>query len=111
MLGPTSSAGVAHGGKDQRSLLGFCAPSRPPARGIEALQQPAELPISPRRAQAFVHSCRSLRLDQSSIEIVQELFSRFVLDSLGTVYGACNLYLQEEGYLTSDELEFASTAS
>jgi hypothetical protein len=80
--------------------------------GARPFDKHADLPISPRRiAQAFVHSCRSLRLDQGSIEIVQELFSRFVLDGLGNVYGACNLRLQDEGYLTSDELGFVSSAS
>lgn len=80
--------------------------------GARPFDGPADLPISPRRiAQAFVHSCRSLRLDQGSIEIVQQLFSRFVLDSLGNVYGACNVRLQDEGYLTTEELGFASSAS
>lgn len=80
--------------------------------GARPFANHADLPISPRRvAQAFVHSCRSLRLDQGSIEIVQELFSRFVLDSLGNVYGACNTRLQDDGYLTTEELGFASSAS
>jgi hypothetical protein len=80
--------------------------------GARPFESHADLPISPRRvAQAFVYSCRSLRLDQGSIEIVQQLFSRFVLDGLGNVYGACNVRLQDEGYLTSDELSFVSSAS
>jgi len=92
-------------------VLGAIA-ARAEIAGSRPFENPADLPISPRRvAQAFIHSCRSLRLDQDSIEIVQELFSRFVLDRLGTIYGACNLFLQDEGYLTSDELELSSTAS
>jgi len=70
-----------------------------------------ELPISPQRiARAFVLSCRSLKFDHASIEIVQDLFSRFVLDSLGGIYGHCNLRLQDEGYATADELGIASGA-
>ena len=70
---------------------------------------PNDLPISPRRvAAAFVASCRTLKLDHASIEIVQELFSRFVLDGLGTVYGECNHYLRAQGYPCASELELAS---
>lgn len=68
------------------------------------------LPISPRRvASAFVASCRTLKLDHGSIEIVQELFSRFVLDGLGAVYGECNHYLRTQGFPCIAELELAST--
>jgi Protein of unknown function (DUF1631) len=70
-----------------------------------------DLPISPQRiARAFVVSCRSLKFDHASIEIVQDLFSRFVLDSLGSIYGNCNLRLQDDGYATADELGLASGA-
>jgi hypothetical protein len=65
-----------------------------------------DLPISPDQiARAFVLSCRSLKFDDDSIEIVVQLFSRFVLDRLGNVYGACNASLQELGYLSADELQ------
>lgn len=68
-----------------------------------------DIPISPHRiARAFVVSCRSLKFDHASIEIVQDLFSRFVLDSLGSIYGHCNLRLHDEGYSTADELGLAS---
>jgi hypothetical protein len=68
-----------------------------------------DVPISPHRiARAFVVSCRSLKFDHASIEIVQDLFSRFVLDSLGGIYGHCNLRLHDEGYATADELGLAS---
>jgi hypothetical protein len=70
-----------------------------------------DLPISPRRvSHAFVRSCRSLKLDDASIEIVMELFARFVLDGLGNIYGDCNLKLQAEGFLTADEIMQASRA-
>jgi hypothetical protein len=70
-----------------------------------------DIPISPRRvARAFVVSCRSLKLDHASIEIVQDLFSRFVLDGLGNIYGQCNLRLHGEGFATADEMAIASGA-
>ena len=70
-----------------------------------------EVPISPRRvSHAFVRSCRSLKLDDASIEIVLELFGRFVLDGLGNIYGDCNLKLQAAGFLTADEILQASGA-
>ena len=76
-----------------------------------AFAGPHDLPISPLRiARAFVVSCRSLKFDHASIEIVQDLFSRFVLDSLGGVYGHCNLRLQDDGFATADELGIASGA-
>jgi len=60
-----------------------------------------ELPISPYHiSYCFVLSCRSLEFDKHSIEIVQELFSRFVLDRLGSVYGECNQRLEDAGYFT-----------
>jgi hypothetical protein len=64
-----------------------------------------ELPISPFQiACCFVLSCRSLEFDKHSIEIVQELFGRFVLDRLGAVYGECNQRLEEMGFFTTDEI-------
>jgi hypothetical protein len=80
---------------------------RTEAAGARTFSTGADLPISPCRiAEAFVHSCRSLRLDHASIEIVQQLFSRFVLDGLGSVYGAFNERLLESGYLLTSEIEF-----
>lgn len=70
-----------------------------------------ELPISPYQiAYCFVLSCRSLEFDKHSIEIVQELFGRFVLDRLGAVYGECNQRLEDAGYFTTRELDLVSTA-
>ncbi len=69
-----------------------------------------DLPISPTQvSRAFVVSCRSLKLDTDSIEIIQELFSRFVLDGLGLLYGECNQYLQDKGCLTELESERLAT--
>lgn len=82
---------------------------RAEAASARTFSSGADLPISPVRiAQAFVHSCRSLRLDRASIEIVQELFSRFVLDGLGTIYGTINERLRDNGYLLTTEIEVAS---
>ncbi len=63
-----------------------------------------QLPISPYSiAYQFVCSCRSLQFDRESIQIVQELFARFVLDRLGGVYGDCNQRLDDAGYSTLEE--------
>lgn len=71
----------------------------------------ADLPIAPRSiALAFVQSCRSLSLDAESIEIVQQLFSRFVLDSLGSVYGGFNQRLEAAGYELIDDDELTIEA-
>jgi hypothetical protein len=69
-----------------------------------------DLPISPDQvSRAFVVSCRSLKLDTESIEIIQQLFSRFVLDGLGLLYGECNQFLQDKGYLTDIESQRLTT--
>ena len=58
-----------------------------------------KIPISPYQvAYNFLASCRSLDLDNESIEVVQNLFERFVLDRLGNIYGDCNRRLEEAGY-------------
>ncbi len=63
-----------------------------------------DLPISPKQvARAFVVTCRSLQLDTASIELVEQLFRRFVLDGLGGIYGDCNQSLQGLGYLSANE--------
>ncbi len=62
-----------------------------------------KLPISPEEVSYhFVMSCRSVQFDKYSIEVVQNLFSRFVLDRLGSVYGAVNTQLEEAGYRADD---------
>jgi len=69
----------------------------------------ANMPIAPKSvAMAFVICCRSLRMDTASIEIVQQLFSRFVLDGLGAMYGSINHDLRESGYLTLEETRMVS---
>ena len=73
--------------------------------------EPTQLPISPHYvAQAFVLSCRSLKLDHASIEIVQDLFSRFVLDRLGSIYGVCNARLEDAGFQSAVSVDLASRA-
>jgi hypothetical protein len=71
----------------------------------------ASLPIGPRQiAGNFLMTMRALRFDQHSIEVVQELFNRFVLDRLGQVYGDCNVRLQDVGFLTRSEAEALNRA-
>ena len=49
------------------------------------------LPIGPVQiSRHFVSSCRRIEFEPSSILVVRELFLRFVLDRLGSVYGRCN---------------------
>lgn len=70
-----------------------------------------EVPISPRHiATAFVNSCRTLKLDAEAIDIVQDLFCRFVLDGLGGILGEFNQALIAEGYQTAREMTVASGA-
>ncbi|MDA1076720.1 MAG: DUF1631 family protein [Proteobacteria bacterium] len=60
-----------------------------------------ELPISPLKvAYHFLCSCRELKFDEHGIEVVQELFGRFVLERLGSVYGQCQQDLKKAGYMT-----------
>jgi hypothetical protein len=64
------------------------------------------LPIGPHQiASHFVASMRALEFDDESIEIVEELFSRFVLERLGGVYGECNQRLERAGFLTGSEAQ------
>ncbi|MCZ6889413.1 MAG: DUF1631 family protein, partial [Gammaproteobacteria bacterium] len=65
--------------------------------------EPRQMPISPSHiAEAFVMSCHSLKFDTASIEIVQELFSRFVLERLGSLYGECNARLEAVEFDSAD---------
>ena len=69
------------------------------------------LPISPYQvAYNFLASCRSLDFDRHSIQLVQDLFCRFVLDRMGPTFGECNQQLEEAGYHTTRERELASSA-
>ncbi len=69
------------------------------------------IPVSPYQiAYNFLASCRSLDFDRHSIELVQDLFARFVLDRLGPVYGECNRRLENAGFHTLRERELASSA-
>jgi hypothetical protein len=81
------------------------------AYGAERDTSTLELPISPYQiSYCFVLSCRSLEFDKHSIDIVQQLFGRFVLDRLGAVYGECNQRLEDVGYYTMRELTLVSSA-
>jgi hypothetical protein len=70
------------------------------------------IPISPYQiAYNFLATCRSLDLDNEAIDIVQNLFERFVLDRLGNIYGDCNHRLEEAGYeLAQDDEEMIYSA-
>ena len=58
-----------------------------------------KIPISPYQiAYNFLATCRSLDLDNEAIDVVQNLFERFVLDRLGNIYGDCNMRLEEAGF-------------
>jgi hypothetical protein len=58
---------------------------------------PEQLPIGPASiARQFVLSCRRLEFAPESIVVVRELFLRFVLDRLGSVYGRCNQSLAKQ---------------
>jgi hypothetical protein len=64
-----------------------------------------ELPIGPLHvACSFIASMKALRFDDHAIEIVEDLFNRFVLERLGPVYGECNLKLEQAGFCTAEEL-------
>ena len=63
------------------------------------------LPIGPYQiACNFIESMKALKFDDNAIEIVEELFSRFVLERLGSVYGECNQRLERAGFYTLGEL-------
>ncbi len=54
----------------------------------------ANLPIGPYQvARHFVYSCQRIDFDTAAIEVMKELFLRFVLDRLGTAYGQFNQML------------------
>ncbi len=66
------------------------------------------LPMGPYQVAChFIDAMRSLEFDDQAIEIVEDLFSRFVLERLGPVYGECNQRLERAGYFTMAELDDA----
>ena len=70
-----------------------------------------EIPVSPLNiAQSFIESCQALRFDKQALEVVRELFCRFVLDRMGPIYGHCNERLESAGYFTRRELDLVSSA-
>ncbi|HEY5647490.1 MAG TPA: DUF1631 family protein [Pseudomonadales bacterium] len=78
-------------------LLGQIAERTATASGRDPAA--VRIPIAPYQiAYNFLATCRSLDLDNEAIDIVQNLFERFVLDRLGNVYGECNRRLEEAGF-------------
>jgi hypothetical protein len=72
---------------------------------------PSRLPIGPYQIGChFIESMKALRFDDNAIEIVEELFSRFVLERLGSVYGECNQRLERAGFYTIAELDAVASA-
>lgn len=70
------------------------------------------VPVSPEEVSYhFIMSCRSLKINQESIGMVQDLFHRFVLDRLGGIYGPINQQLQDAGYCTVGELQKLSAST
>lgn len=70
-----------------------------------------QLPIGPHQiARNFIESMKALQFDDQSIEIVEDLFSRFVLERLGPVYGECNQRLERAGFYTLSELDAVTSA-
>ena len=85
------------------------------AHGSDRRVESVKIPISPYQiAYNFLATCRSLDLDNEAIEVVRDLFERFVLDRLGTIYGECNQRLEEAGFQIGSQLpdieELASSA-
>ena len=82
------------------------------AHGTERDVKNVVLPISPYAiSYQFLCTCRSLEFDPESIQVVQELFARFVLDRLGGVYGDCNQRLDDAGFSTLEEYQGTTIAS
>ena len=48
--------------------------------------------------------------DKQALEIVQNLFARFVLDRLGGMYGECNRTLEDAGFYNIEEQAMVSSA-
>lgn len=71
-----------------------------------------KLPISPEQlSYHFLMSCRSVDFEKYSLEVINDLFARFVLDRLGTVYGRINQTLTDAGYRNLSEIdEISATA-
>lgn len=62
------------------------------------------LSLSPEKiTYQFIMSCRDVGMNRYSVMVVQDLFHRFVLERLGTVYGNMNRQLMAAGFLTLRE--------
>ena len=74
------------------------------ADAIECTPDRENLSLSPEKiAYQFIMSCRDVGMDRRSVMGVQDLFHRFVLERLGTVYGNMNRQLMAAGFLTLRE--------
>ncbi len=74
------------------------------AHGSDRDVQSVELPISPYQVSyQFLVSCQSLDFDKHAVQMVQDLFARFVLDRMGSIYGQVNRTLEDSGFYTTDE--------
>ena len=81
------------------------------AAATNRLTADVNVPVSPYQiSYNFLASCRSLDFDKSSVELVQELFERFVLDRMGSVYGDCNQRLEECGFHPRSDEELVTSA-
>jgi len=70
------------------------------------------MPVSPEQiSYHFIMSCRNIQFGPSEVQIVQDLFHRFVLDRLGGVYGSINQKLIEAGHPTSEDREGFSVST
>ena len=93
-----------------RNLLGAISERTASASGRRLVD--VQLPISPYQiTYNFLATCRTLDLEGEAAHMVQNLFERFVLDRLGTIYGECHQRLEDAGFplLATDE-DLASSA-
>jgi hypothetical protein len=93
-----------------RNLLGAISERTASASGRRL--EDVQLPISPYQiTYNFLATCRTLDLEGEAAHMVQNLFERFVLDRLGTIYGECHQRLEDAGFplLATDE-DLASSA-
>ncbi len=72
-------------------------------------QGPEQLPVSPEQlCYHFLMSCRSVSFEKYSLEVISDLFARFVLDRLGNIYGLINTSLQQAGFRNAEQIDSVS---
>ncbi|MEM7099850.1 MAG: DUF1631 family protein [Pseudomonadota bacterium] len=59
----------------------------------------------------FLVACRSVNFEKYSLDVISDLFARFVLDRLGSVYGAINVALKEAGFKLTDQTDDLSATA